>query len=494
MPKTTHNVPFEHRLGLLTRRQRLLMLGVALVVVLLFFAVQAWRDLQHFNQQMVQNAERSVGMAVREIETYLQDQRRILRLFVLERRPLIEQVAEMPEDEQAMSLLKTKVQDCFPEALAFTLAAPDGRARVAVFNGLPDSARRQNIVHFAQQGGEQAVYVQSHPEGYHFDLMQTWKETPAGREIFYISFGLDRLRRILQINEAFGFRLYLTREDQPGLIEVASEGGRDHLGREDTLAAEELASSLAASSLKETRWGLHAVPVPAHTMEARAAIGTDFIQSALIVALIAILMVMMLEMRERQLARAMTREQELSADKEMLYEQATRDALTGLANRRQIDERLTREWQRALRDRHPLSLIMLDVDHFKSYNDNLGHPAGDQCLRQIGDMIRHVVHRPADLVGRYGGEEFLLLLPDTELDSAKWLAEKLRREVEDAGRPHPDGGVVTISLGVASCLPGPEGRVEDLLKAADEALYRAKMKGRNRVESAHEHKPDDDTP
>ncbi len=162
---------------------------------------------------------------------------------------------------------------------------------------------------------------------------------------------------------------------------------------------------------------------------------------------------------------------------------AALDGLTGIANRRRFDEAIDTEWQRARRGQAPLSLLICDVDHFKHYNDSLGHPAGDLCLKKTAAVLTGQLKRPADLAARYGGEEFAILLPETGLDGALKLAEDCRRHLEQLAQPHPAApcGTVTMSIGVASALPSEGGSIEALIAAADGALYEAKRAGRNRV-------------
>ena len=142
------------------------------------------------------------------------------------------------------------------------------------------------------------------------------------------------------------------------------------------------------------------------------------------------------------------------------------------------------EWKRLARSGGDLAFVMLDVDHFKEYNDTLGHPAGDECLRRLAEALRPLAQRPGDLVARYGGEEFACLLLGLDRDQASAHAERLRAAVEGLALPHPGSGVspfVTVSLGVAWARPVPSGEWRDALAAADAALYRAKQGGRNRV-------------
>lgn len=166
-----------------------------------------------------------------------------------------------------------------------------------------------------------------------------------------------------------------------------------------------------------------------------------------------------------------------------LREQALRDALTDLPNRRAFDERLRSEWTRARRGQYALSLIIVDVDHFGLYNTRYGHPAGDETLRAIARALRGALKREADFVARYGGEEFVVILPATELDGAILVAERLREEVAKRAPAHETTvlGRVTISLGAACARPGAANSEQMLLSSADEWLLSAKSRGRNRL-------------
>lgn len=160
------------------------------------------------------------------------------------------------------------------------------------------------------------------------------------------------------------------------------------------------------------------------------------------------------------------------------------DALTRLANRRRFDAVWLDEWQRALRQATPLAVIMLDVDHFKAYNDHYGHQQGDECLRRVGEVLLTTVRRAGELVARYGGEEFVVVLPGTSVIHAMAVAESIRANIQAAGIAHAHSGVaavVTVSLGVAVGIPTQGDAPDALVHAADAALYRAKDQGRNRV-------------
>lgn len=164
------------------------------------------------------------------------------------------------------------------------------------------------------------------------------------------------------------------------------------------------------------------------------------------------------------------------------------DGLTGIANRGRFDEVLDHEWRRASRSGLPISLLFIDVDEFKAFNDGHGHLPGDECLKDLAGLLEQSLRRPSDLVARYGGEEFAAIMPDTDRHGAFEVAERLREAVSGLRLPHACSEVashVTMSLGVATLVPTPGQQPDHLVAAADAALYAAKHAGRNRAIDAH---------
>jgi len=179
--------------------------------------------------------------------------------------------------------------------------------------------------------------------------------------------------------------------------------------------------------------------------------------------------------------------QQLEVEKQTAQLNAITDSLTELPNRRFFDTALLKEIRRYKRTGNPLSLIMLDVDHFKKYNDRYGHVAGDECLRQIGSVLRQLVGRVTDIVARYGGEEFVAILTNTDHDGAVMLADRIRKTVESLEIPHDESKIsdyVTVSLGVVTVKPPLKITPEQIVVLADEAMYNAKKAGRNRISVA----------
>ncbi|MBI4384613.1 MAG: diguanylate cyclase [Nitrospinae bacterium] len=205
-----------------------------------------------------------------------------------------------------------------------------------------------------------------------------------------------------------------------------------------------------------------------------------------------------LELANEELKRALEKHRELekslresrdqlAENNKKLQRLSSLDGLTGIANRRFFDEYIAREWGLAIRQGIPISMVFIDVDYFKLYNDTLGHQEGDDCLKKIANVITKCLKRPADLSARYGGEEFVALLPGTDESGAEKIAEEIRAAVsaQRISHKHPTGDHVTVSLGVAAVVPQPGSPYASLIEAADVAMLKAKREGKDRVEKAN---------
>ncbi|MBI5426684.1 MAG: diguanylate cyclase [Nitrospinae bacterium] len=191
--------------------------------------------------------------------------------------------------------------------------------------------------------------------------------------------------------------------------------------------------------------------------------------------------------KHRELEKSLRESRDqLAENNKKLQRLSSLDGLTGIANRRFFDEYIAREWGLAIRQGIPISLIFIDVDYFKLYNDTFGHQEGDDCLKKVANVIAKCLKRPADLSARYGGEEFVALLPGTDESGAEKIAEGIRAAVsaQKISHKHPTGDHVTVSLGVAAVVPQPGASYASLIEAADVAMLKAKREGKDRVEKA----------
>lgn len=220
--------------------------------------------------------------------------------------------------------------------------------------------------------------------------------------------------------------------------------------------------------------------------------------SGIVLALTLFILPMHRVYRTRE-ARLLRERERLAAQNAKLAHQAASDGLLGIANRREFERVLKLEWRRAARERQPLSLLMIDIDCFKLFNDTYGHQAGDTCLRGVADVLRTAAARPGDMVARYGGEEMVLLMPHTGMEGAVRMAERIHAMLADRALPFSASPVaehITVSIGVSSMLPIRNANRSVLVQQADEGLYVAKESGRNRTATvpnlrliAHEEAP-----
>ncbi|MBF0274305.1 MAG: diguanylate cyclase [Nitrospinae bacterium] len=197
---------------------------------------------------------------------------------------------------------------------------------------------------------------------------------------------------------------------------------------------------------------------------------------------------MVLTAKVRAMERIASMRKQLIKANEELERLSIIDGLTNISNRRRFDEMFEMEWQRATREKTPLSVILMDIDFFKYYNDNYGHLEGDNCLIKVAASLKESLHRATDMVARYGGEEFVALLPNTPMEKASAIAETFRSNIESLNIPHEHSKAashVSISLGVATTIPEIGGDRKGFLEKADGALYQAKEGGRNRFHAVN---------
>ncbi|RKZ86579.1 MAG: diguanylate cyclase [Gammaproteobacteria bacterium] len=228
-------------------------------------------------------------------------------------------------------------------------------------------------------------------------------------------------------------------------------------------------------------WSISASPSNSYILDRRTSNPLMVFLLGLVFVSFSVAYIYLLLRRSVSIENAVTeRTQELNDTKKELERISLQDGLTGVANRRHFDSYLEQEWARSTRDNQPISLIMIDIDQFKLFNDNYGHLSGDRCLKSVAQILDTTIHRPTDLVARYGGEEFAIILPNT--DNVYILAELCRKSVESLLIPHASSNVadhITVSVGFCTLLPEHDTPSDTLIQMADNALYKAKKSGRN---------------
>lgn len=438
-------------------------------LLVLLFSLQGREQMAHVEQQQIREALRASRFTAQTVARTLAEQRRLVALFARQQAPAVDRLIREPLSAAALFTLHESMQQYFPDAFAVTVADAKGVPLVDDFDGLVGEICQNNIRHFARLGHDQPIFMHPHPEVYHYDIMVT-----HGKHILFISFRPDQIIRALGENAALGQKMLLYKAGD-GLIELAAEGTRLQLQRAFHLSREEHRKLLVRLPVAGTEWTLGILPdaaeVERQRRDIRYTVGFSIAGAMALAILLHVLI--HLEMKRRLRAEDQARE---------MGRLSLVDPLTGLPNRRALDDALTNEWLAMQRGGSSLIVMMADVDHFKAYNDSQGHPAGDAALKAVAGALNGATHRPRDLVARFGGEEFVVLLPDTECDAAPGLAEQLRVAVQQLALPHPaspDQPQVSISIGLVCARAGQVELPMELIRLADEALYRAKQEGRN---------------
>ena len=280
-------------------------------------------------------------------------------------------------------------------------------------------------------------------------------------------------------DEALGIGMKLVDETLPSGHEIL----HIHNSRTKDAVHERISYRKELPDIWGRRWSLIASPTLSYIAVRREILPMAIFISGIIFTLFISLYIHIISKRALIIQRIVTEKtEELKEVTEKLEKLSRIDGLTGIANRRSMDEFLDKEWLRSIRNRSSISLIFMDIDFFKLYNDNYGHPEGDECLKKVAAKLNSIVDRPGDLVARYGGEEFVFVLAETE--EAESVANKCRRSIEEMQIPHEFSkiaNVVTISVGLCTVIPEKGTDPSLIINSADKALYNAKDAGRNRV-------------
>ncbi|UCE88884.1 MAG: diguanylate cyclase [Pseudomonadota bacterium] len=469
-----------------TRYSRAFYLIISAMVALLL-TLSANTRMKDFVAYQRDIAAHTVEATSSEIARHIKERRRQVELFVDDQDVLIELMVQHPENDHVIRQVSRKLEAYFPDRHSFTVTDDTVRPIVAGIDFTPvdvclDDARA------ALEGKPQPVRLHPNLDAYHYDIIVPWRANTRGG-VFFISFLPDGITNLLRLASPHGHHLMLLNRDIEGLIEITDQGARNKLKRGDFhISAAERGRILAVAPIAETAWQLVIVHDAALFTRQRDKI---IYQTLLAFALYLGLGYMMLRRLQAEERRRSAVESQLRASTAQLEQAnielqriARTDKLTGIANRRRFDEEIELELKRTRRSNHPLSLLMIDVDQFKNYNDTYGHKQGDATLREVAQCIESCLRRPSDFVARYGGEEFVVVLPDTPLEGALKIAENIRSAVAALRIPHDSSTIVpyvTISLGVAPLPPGAQVSTAQLVDMADTAMYSAKEGGRNRV-------------
>lgn len=435
-----------------------ILLSLALAATLLGLVV-AWgihdvyrQALRDAESDMRAHLQASAAALTLEIGAYRHD----AWLLTTEKRPVFERILSAADPDEHLFSLAELTATWFPKALAFTVAGADGRPLVSDFKGSIGEACLHDLKTSANQGTA-IVPLHGLSSIPHIDVSAPIIGADGRKGVFLATFSLHTLSALANRHADSRFTLEISA--------VQSGMGREQGFQPVAGTTIQMHGQVRPAFLKEQQRLLYA----------RLA---GYLGAFLLFAGAGLWLAWQARRRIHEDGQAL---RELNR---ALYTQSLNDPLTGLSNRRALDRRLQTALAQAQRDQRPVTLALLDIDHFKRINDLLGHETGDACLRRLAEILKASVQRPLDAAIRMGGEEFLLCWYDTGLDDAHRLARDIQEKLRADALKHADGGDITLSIGLRCTEGNQEQAIQVLLRDADAALYRAKHGGRDRIVAA----------
>ena len=483
---------------------------ILLLAVCVLLAYVAKTSIEKFREEQTKLAAYATHNTEALLQLYITELRQSVYLFVSDNHQQILALLNTETRHRARNTLQQQLHRRLPDAVAFTLADAAGNPLLDDDDkNFIGDACRENTRLFASDPAGIAARLRLHEDKLdgHFDILTQVAISDGEDAILLVAFKVHRIALYLDLLQPPGHSLFLAKTGSQGLIEIAASETQQQFRRDHELTAAETSLVLYSEHVDATAWDvIDVIDFEMLQREKWRIINRTALLFAIFlfggVFSVAVMMrrkgmqqgasTELESYRKQMEEKIRNRTAALEAANERLQHLSLSDGLTGIANRRHFDQILARELRRALRESTPLSLLLIDIDYFKKYNDAVGHLAGDDALKKIAHVIQNKFKRGADLAARYGGEEFAVILPGANGKEALLQAERVRRIVDKLDIKHPDSDIadhITISVGVTSLDADQYKTAEELIDEADTALYRSKSEGRNRSST---HLPDPD--
>ena len=418
-----------------------------------------------------------------EVNKTLKEKRRILDIFVESHKELITNLSNNPEDKEVYRQLETRLKKYLPDFYALNIMTPSGKP---IINGFDHDVDERFLKDYLKNG-EQNILLHPDHNVAHYDIISKYSISSTD-QLFFVSFTVNEISDILSSTQPINHRLILVNKEANNLIEVRPHGNikTAHDKLDYRMNGDDSLRVLSSTKVKGTNW--HVIDMHKNGLFSgyRKKITTEHLIAFYIFSMIVLFMRNILIKQdkkrteaEEQLMENHNQIKELNSQLELL---SRTDSLTGLYNRRYFDEIIYQEWNRSLRSNNALTCILLDIDHFKDYNDLYGHLNGDKCIKDISCLMKDTFRRAGDSVARYGGEEFIIIMSDSSNEDAKAAITSFQKELKKLKIPHKTSttnNYVTISAGFITYTPSQGDSIEDFIRKADKALYQAKAAGRN---------------
>lgn len=452
-----------------------------LSVFIIFALIMFWSTIERQNSFLASQsylAEKATVNAQLAVENALNNRRQFITLFVEDNIELIRYLVSEPDNDELFLTIKNQLSRYIPGLFTINVINDTNELLITDFDGFTGNVCLNDIKTYSKTG-QHALRVHPNHILYHYDMLQRF-EINEKKYIFLASFGLNELQKALQYSSPEGHQLLIIREMPEALIEVTETGGRHTLkGRTDfRLTNDENSRILSKTKISDSHW--YAVDMVSHDLV--NVFNTKLItQNVIIFFIFTLLLLVVRYFVISNILRQNKKIHQLNKDLKALL---LVDTLTGLYNKDYLGKQLDKEWSRAMRDKQVITVCLIDIDHFKLYNDTYGHLQGDKCLQRVAQIIKNLFQRKNDFAARFGGEEFCVVLNDSSAENPKELLIKAHKALKDSQLEHamsPTQPYVTFSIGVASAIPDCTQSPQSLLEEADKALYEAKASGRNKT-------------
>jgi len=462
--------------------------GFSLGVLLVLLLMLAWIVNDKHNSYIKNNKDVS-RTAVENIRDALviaiDTKKRILDNFVENNRPQIIKLIQHPEVKTNFDYLYLKLKKQLPDLFTINVYR-EGEGLVTEHNDFVGRVCRVDLEDFLMVDFHEK---RTHPSGvqYHYDEISSL-QLNGERFLFFASFSLEALVDVLEHSTPEGHDILIINDSDDGFVEITGNGVRKLQDSMKNPTVQDLESDniLSTMSVPGTHWYVV-------DLQDKNAIKTHLysyiVPSVLVYILVAMIVLFMRSILNRSFIllsglneQLLTRNKEITALNADLENLTITDALTGLYNRRYFDSQYENEWNRAFRDHKIISVMIIDIDYFKKYNDRYGHPEGDKCLKQVASILSSAFSRSNEFVARFGGEEFIAVINDNK-KACEEIAKQIHAALAVMNIEHDQSakGRVTVSIGIASAVPDQSSRRSDVVKKADEALYEAKLQGRDQT-------------
>lgn len=455
--------------------------GLFFSVFLIFAAIIIWSAIERKNS-FIENQQyigkRAAINAREAVENAILSRKRYVRLFVEDNIELIRYLIDDPENEELFQVIKQKLSRYIPDLFTINITNNHAELLIDDFEGFTGQVCLNDVLDFANTGYQKSKVHPNHIL-YHYDILHRFNKSDTDY-IFFVSFGLNEIQSALKYSSPEGHRLMLVREIPEPLIEITDTGGRDTIeNRLDfRLTSSELDRVLSRTPVDDSDWLV--LDMIDHT-QIKAFTDKLIFQNIIVFTIFTILLSVV---RYFIVSNILRQSQKIHELNDSLKELLLIDGLTGLYNKGYLETQLHKEWSRALRDKKKITVMLIDIDHFKLYNDNYGHIQGDKCLQQVSAVLRDTFQRENDFAARFGGEEFCVVLNDSSTDCPEKLVERFHNHLKESDIKHEfsdTASYITCSVGVSTIVPEHVFSPEMLLQKADECLYKAKNTGRNKT-------------